>query len=154
MSAASASTWTLKHFLTVRGAELLDRVGAYPLTRRSRMTFRLPNSSERNEAPLIFPGAFQMKALLVPVALSVSTALAGLSGLHIYWAFGGQGGRKGAIRSAMGSRLPAGTRWHVGGRLPAGGRGRTGARASCCRTPPRSAGGLPVGVRGVWLRRL
>ena len=46
-----------------------------------------------------------MKALLVPVALSVSTVLAGLSGLHVYWAFGGQGGRKGAIPERDGKPL-------------------------------------------------
>ena len=38
-----------------------------------------------------------MRSLLVPVALPVSTVLAGLSGLHVYWAFGGQRGRKAAI---------------------------------------------------------
>jgi hypothetical protein len=46
-----------------------------------------------------------MRALLVPVALSVSTVLAGLSGLHVYWAFGGQGGRKGAIPELDGKPL-------------------------------------------------
>ena len=46
-----------------------------------------------------------MRSLLVPVALSVSTAFAGLSGLHFYWAFGGQRGRKGAIPELDGKPL-------------------------------------------------
>lgn len=54
-----------------------------------------------------------MRSLLVPVALAVSTVLAGLSGLHIYWAFGGQRGRKAAIPERDGEPLfrpgPAGT---------------------------------------------
>jgi Protein of unknown function (DUF3995) len=41
----------------------------------------------------------------VPVALSVSTVLAGLSALHLYWAFGGQRGRNGAIPELDGKPL-------------------------------------------------
>ncbi|HEY6477887.1 MAG TPA: DUF3995 domain-containing protein [Polyangia bacterium] len=46
-----------------------------------------------------------MRSLLVSVALSVSTTLAGLSGLHVYWAFGGQAGRKAAIPERDGEPL-------------------------------------------------
>jgi hypothetical protein len=46
-----------------------------------------------------------MRSFLVPVALSVSTVLAGLSGLHVYWAFGGQRGRTGAIPEVDGKPL-------------------------------------------------
>ena len=46
-----------------------------------------------------------MRSLLVPIAFSVSTVLAGLSGLHVYWAFGGHRGRKGAIPELDGKPL-------------------------------------------------
>jgi Protein of unknown function (DUF3995) len=46
-----------------------------------------------------------MRSLLVPVAWSVSTIFAGLSGLHVYWAFGGQRGRNGAIPELDGKPL-------------------------------------------------
>ncbi|HEX3903831.1 MAG TPA: DUF3995 domain-containing protein [Polyangia bacterium] len=46
-----------------------------------------------------------MRSLLVPVAFSVSTVLAGLSGLHVYWAFGGQRGLKGTIPERDGKPL-------------------------------------------------
>jgi hypothetical protein len=46
-----------------------------------------------------------MRALLVPVAWSVSTVFAGLSGLHVYWAFGGHRGRKEAIPDLDGKPL-------------------------------------------------
>jgi len=42
---------------------------------------------------------------MVPVAIAVSAVLAGLSGLHVYWAFGGQGGRRGAIPELDGKPL-------------------------------------------------
>ena len=50
-------------------------------------------------------GTVGVRSLLAPIALSVSTVLAGLSGLHVYWAFGGQGGRKGAIPELDGKPL-------------------------------------------------
>jgi uncharacterized protein DUF3995 len=46
-----------------------------------------------------------MGLILVPVALLVSAALAGLSGLHVYWALGGHRGRKGAIPEVDGKPL-------------------------------------------------
>jgi hypothetical protein len=46
-----------------------------------------------------------MRSLLVPVALSVSAVFAGLSGLHVYWAFGGHRGRKAAIPELNGKPL-------------------------------------------------
>jgi uncharacterized protein DUF3995 len=46
-----------------------------------------------------------MRSLLVPVALSVSTVFAGLSMLHVYWAFGGQRGSKAAIPELDGRPL-------------------------------------------------
>jgi len=46
-----------------------------------------------------------MRTFLVPVALSVSTVFAGLAGLHVYWAFGGHRGRKGAIPEVDGKPL-------------------------------------------------
>jgi hypothetical protein len=46
-----------------------------------------------------------MRSFLLPVALSVSTIFAGLSALHVYWAFGGQGGRTGAIPEVDGKPL-------------------------------------------------
>ena len=46
-----------------------------------------------------------MRLLVVPVGLSVSTVLAALSVLHLYWAFGGRGGRKGAIPERDGKPL-------------------------------------------------
>jgi hypothetical protein len=44
-------------------------------------------------------------ALLVPVAWSVSTVFAGLSGLHVYWAVGGRRGLKGTIPELDGKPL-------------------------------------------------
>jgi hypothetical protein len=46
-----------------------------------------------------------MRSLVVPVGLSVSTVLAGLSVLHVYWVFGGRRGRKGAIPELDGKPL-------------------------------------------------
>jgi Protein of unknown function (DUF3995) len=46
-----------------------------------------------------------MRSLLVPVALSVAAVLAALSGLHVYWAFGGGGGRQGAVPEREGKPL-------------------------------------------------
>jgi hypothetical protein len=46
-----------------------------------------------------------MRSLLVPVALSVSMAFAGLSVLHVYWAFGGHRGSKAAIPELDGRAL-------------------------------------------------
>jgi hypothetical protein len=46
-----------------------------------------------------------MRSLSVPVALTVSTVLAGLSGLHVYWALGGQRGRMAAIPEFDGKPL-------------------------------------------------
>jgi hypothetical protein len=46
-----------------------------------------------------------MRSLLVPVALSVAAVLAGLSGLHVYWAFGGHRGQKAAIPELEGRPL-------------------------------------------------
>ena len=46
-----------------------------------------------------------MRSLLVLIALSVSALFAGLSGLHVYWAFGGHRGRTGAIPERDGEPL-------------------------------------------------
>lgn len=46
-----------------------------------------------------------MRSLLVPTALSVSTVFVGLSGLHVYWAFGGRRGLKGTVPTVDGKPL-------------------------------------------------
>lgn len=46
-----------------------------------------------------------MRSLLVPVASSVAATFAVLSGLHVYWAFGGQRGRQAAIPELDGKAL-------------------------------------------------
>src|ERR1700733_16297694 len=46
-----------------------------------------------------------MRSPMVPVALSVSTIFAVLSGLHIYWACGGRRGRKAAVPESDGKPL-------------------------------------------------
>ena len=46
-----------------------------------------------------------MRALLVTIAGSVATVLAGLSVLHVYWALGGQRGRTGSIPEIEGKPL-------------------------------------------------
>lgn len=46
-----------------------------------------------------------MRSLLVPLAWSVSAVLVGLSGLHVYWAFGGHRGRRAAIPELDGKPL-------------------------------------------------
>lgn len=46
-----------------------------------------------------------MRSLLAPVALLVSAIFAGLSGLHVYWAFGGHRGLKGAVPERDGKPL-------------------------------------------------
>lgn len=46
-----------------------------------------------------------MRSLSAPVALVVATVLAALSGLHVYWAFGGRRGRRAAIPELDGKPL-------------------------------------------------
>jgi hypothetical protein len=46
-----------------------------------------------------------MANLVVPVAVAVAMVLAGLSGLHVYWAFGGRRGRTAAIPERDGKPL-------------------------------------------------
>jgi hypothetical protein len=46
-----------------------------------------------------------MRSLVSSLALSVSSVLGALSGLHVYWAFGGQRGLKGTIPEVDGRPL-------------------------------------------------